>query len=67
MKSTREQALLDEVKALPSEQVAEVEDFVDFLHARTDAQQLIRAASSVAESAFKSIWDDPDDAVYDWL
>ena len=67
MNSTSEQALLEKLKALPPERVAEVEDFVDFLRARTGAQQLTRAATIAAEPTFKSIWDNPDDAVYDRL
>ena len=40
---------------------------MDFLRTRTNAQQLTRAAAKAPEPAFKSIWDDPDDAVYDRL
>lgn len=65
MNSTREQTLLDNLKVLPPERVAEVEDLVDLLRTRTHAQQLTRAAAKAAEPAFKSIWDNPDDAVYD--
>jgi hypothetical protein len=67
MNSASEQALLDKLKTLPPERVAEVEDFVDFLRTRTEAQQLTRAAFKVAEPAFKNIWDNPDDAAYDRL
>lgn len=65
MNSTREQVLLDNLKALPPERVAEVEDFVDFLRTRTDAQQLTCTSNAGVEPAFKNIWDNPDDAVYD--
>jgi hypothetical protein len=67
MNSRNEQALLDKLKQLPPERVAEVEDFVDFLRARGDAQQLIQAAAKAAEPAFKKVWDNPDDAAYDRL
>ena len=63
MNNPDEQALLDKLKQLPPERVAEVEDFVDFLRSRGDAQQLTRAA----EPAFKTVWDNPDDAAYDRL
>ena len=50
-----EQALLEKLKALPPERVAEVEDFVDFLRTRGDAQQITRAAARAAEPAFRKI------------
>ncbi len=67
MNSPNEQAILEKLKALPPERVAEVEDFVDFLRTRGDAQQLTRAAARAAEPAFKTVWDNPDDAAYDRL
>ncbi len=51
MNSPNEQAILEKLKALPPERVAEVEDFVDFLCTRGDAQQLTRAAARAAEPA----------------
>ncbi len=67
MNKMSEQALLDKLKALPPERIAEVEDFVDFLRTRHTAQQLTRVAARAAEPAFKSVWDNPDDAAYDRL
>ncbi len=67
MNNQNEQALLEKLKALPPERVAEVEDFVDFLRTRGDAQQLTRAAAKAAEPTFKKIWDNADDAAYDRL
>lgn len=67
MNNPSEQSILQKLKQLPPERVAEVEDFVDFLRARGDAQQLTRAAASAAEPAFRKVWDNPDDAAYDRL
>jgi len=67
MNNPNEQALLEKLKQLSPERVAEVEDFVDFLRTRGAAQQLTRAAARDAEPAFKKIWDNPDDAAYDRL
>lgn len=61
------QSLIEKLKSLPPEKIAEVEDFVDFLRTRDEAQQLTRAAARAAEPAFKTIWDNPDDAAYDRL
>ena len=67
MNNPNEQVILEKLKQLPPDRVAEVEDFVDFLRTRGDAQRLTRAATSAAEPAFKKIWDNPDDAAYDRL
>ncbi len=67
MNNANEEALLEKLKSLPPERVAEVEDFVDFLRTRDGAQQLTRAAAKAAEPAFKKVWDNPDDAAYDRL
>lgn len=67
MNNPNEQALLEKLKQLPPERVAEVEDFVDFLRTRGNAQQLTQAAARAAEPAFKKVWDNPDDAAYDRL
>ena len=67
MNSQNEQAILEKLRQLPPERVAEVEDFVDFLRARGAEQQLTRAAAKVAEPVFKKVWDNPDDAAYDQL
>ena len=67
MNSPNEQAILEKLKQLPPERVAEVEDFVDFLRARGAEQQLTRAAAKAAEPVFKKVWDNPDDAGYDQL
>ena len=62
-----EQELLAKIRTLPPERVAEVEDFVDFLHLRDEEQQLMRAASKLSEAAVAKVWDHPDDADYDRL
>lgn len=61
------ETLVEKLSALPDERVAEVEDFVDFLHQRAEDRSLTRAASRLAEDAFREIWDNPEDAVYDRL
>ena len=67
MSNPNERSILEKLKQLPPERVAEVEDFVDFLRARGDAQRLTCAAASAAEPAFKKVWDNPDDAACDRL
>jgi len=60
-------ALIEKLKRLPPERVAEVEDFVDFLQSRDEDRALERSATRVAEPAFAKVWDNDDDAAYDKL
>lgn len=61
------QALIEKLKHLPPERVAEVEDFVDFLRGRDEERALERAATRAAEPAFAKVWNNDDDAAYDRL
>ena len=61
------QALLEKLKALPPERVAEVEDFVDFLRTRDGERAAVRAATRAAEPAFAKVWNNDADAAYDSL
>ena len=63
----REQSLIEKIRMLPPERVAEVEDFVDFLRERDEDRLLVRAAARLSEGAFQKVWDNPDDAAYDRL
>ncbi|MBI3935467.1 MAG: DUF2281 domain-containing protein [Betaproteobacteria bacterium] len=66
--STRDpHTLIEKLKTLPPERVAEVEDFVDFLRTRHGERALTRAVTSAAEPAFAKVWDNEDDAAYDKL
>lgn len=60
-----EQVLIDKIKQLPPQRVAEVEDFVDFLRAREDGQRLSHAAAKSNEASFAHVWDNDEDAAYD--
>ncbi len=63
----QQQDLLEKIRTLPVEKLAEVEDFVDFLRQRDDDRRLTRAATKLSESAFLRVWDNDEDAVYDQL
>lgn len=60
-----EPALLEKLKQLPPQRLAEVEDFVDFLRSREDDRALTRAAARAAEPVFEQAWDNDEDAAYD--
>jgi hypothetical protein len=59
--------LTERIHSLSAEQIAEVEDFVEFVRLRTEQRQLSRAAAAVSASSFEAIWENPDDAAYDAL
>ena len=62
-----EEELLEKIRRLAPERVAEVEDFVDFLRQRDEERELTQVASRLSEPAFAKVWDHPDDADYDRL
>jgi len=62
-----ENTLIEKIKGLRPERIAEVEDFVDFLKARDEERGLTYAAGSLAEESIRKIWDNADDADYDRL
>ena len=57
--------LIEKIERLPPQRLAEVEDFVDFLRAREDAQPLTRDFAQGGEASFSAVWDNDEDAVYD--
>lgn len=63
----REQALIEKIRDLSSDKVAEVEDFIDFLRQRDADRLLVRTAAHLSESSLSKVWDNPDDAEYDRL
>lgn len=60
-------ALVDKIRALPPERIAEVEDFVDFIASRTGDRALARAATAASSASFAKIWENPEDDAYDAL
>lgn len=65
--SAPEQVLIEKIRQLPPQRLAELEDFVDFLRTREDEQRLTRAATRASETSFAAVWDNDEDAVYDRL
>jgi hypothetical protein len=63
--SATEKALIDKIRQLPPQRLAEVEDFVDFLRSREDGQRLTQAATKMAEASFAVVWNNDEDAAYD--
>jgi hypothetical protein len=65
--SATEQVLIEKIRQLPPQRLAEVEDFVDFLRTREDDQRLTQAAARVSEASFSAVWNNDEDAAYDRL
>jgi hypothetical protein len=62
-----EETLIQKIRSLPPERVAEVENFVDSLTVRDQDRHFTQAAARLSEEAFRAVWDNPDDAEYDRL
>ena len=61
------QALLDKLGELPSEKLAEVEDFIDFLRLRQEEGSFAALSTRLSAPVLQRIWDNPQDAAYDQL
>ena len=61
------QALVERIRALPPERIAEIEDFIAFVTAREQERAVTRAGSAVSAPAFATVWENPDDDAYDAL
>jgi hypothetical protein len=59
--------LAEKLDALSPEQIAAVEDFVEFLRARGQDRAFTQAAAAASVPAFESIWNNPEDDAYDAL
>ena len=59
--------LLEKIKSLPPDTLAQVVDFVDFLCQRAADRKLAHAATKLSEGGFREVWDNPDVADYDRL
>ncbi len=60
-------SLTEKIQSLSAEQIAEVEDFVEFIGLRGQERQLTEGSSAAIAPAFAVVWDNPEDAVYDAL
>jgi hypothetical protein len=60
-RAPRESALMRKIRSLPPEKVAEVHDS----SSQREDRQLIQAAVQLADRAFRRVWDNRADAVYD--
>jgi hypothetical protein len=59
--------LAQKIGTLSPEQIAEVEDFVDFLRERSQDRGLSGASAHLSTPSFAAIWNNPEDDAYDAL
>ena len=67
MQTSEEQILIEKLRTLSPEKIAEVEHFVDFLRQRNEDRVLTQAAMRLSEPAFDRTWNNAEDEVYDRL
>lgn len=60
-------ALIEKIRALPADRIAEIEDFTDFISLRERERALTRAAAEASAPTFVAIWSNRDDDAYDAL
>jgi hypothetical protein len=65
--SQRAAILAEKIRTLSPEQIAEVDDFVEFLRLRGEERTLTRTAATVSAPAFQAVWSNPEDDAYDAL
>ena len=58
-------SLAEKLQTLSPEQIATVDEFVDFLRVRGRDRALTQAAATASAPAFEAIWNNPEDEVYD--
>ena len=59
--------LAEKLQTLSPEQVATVEEFVEFLRVRGQDRALTQAVAALSAPAFEAVWQNPEDGVYDAL
>ena len=57
--------LAEKIQSLNPEQIAEVEDFVDFLRLRLRERTLVCSSNELTAPAFAAIWNNPEEDGYD--
>ena len=60
-------SLSEKIQTLSTDQIAEVEDFVEFLRVRERDRELTRSAAAISVPAFGTVWNNPEDDAYDAL
>jgi hypothetical protein len=65
--SSNASALTQKIQSLSPDQIAAVEDFVEFVRQRGQERSLTTSAAAASAPSFEAIWNNPEDAAYDAL
>lgn len=65
--SDQEKIIIQKIRTLSPDKVAEVVDFVDFISQKDRDSRLLKAGSKLAEEVFEKVWDNTEDEAYDRL
>ncbi len=65
--SDQEKIILQKIRTLSPDKVAEVVDFVDFISQKDRDSRLLKAGNKLAEEVFEKVWNNTEDEVYDRL
>ena len=65
--SDQEKIIIQKIRTLSPDKVAKVLDFVDFISQMNRDSRLLKAGNKLAEDAFKKVWNNTEDEVYDRL
>ncbi len=65
--SDQEKIIIQKIRTLSPDKVAEVVDFVDFISQKDRDSRLLKAGSKLAEEVFEKVWNNTEDEVYDRL
>lgn len=63
----QEKFIIQKLRALSPDKVAEVADFVDFISQKDRHRRLLKSGNKLAEDAFEKVWDNSEDDIYDRL
>ena len=65
MRSATEKVLIEKIRQLPPQRLADVENFVDFLRTREEEYRFSHAATKASEASIAAVWNNDEDAAYD--
>ena len=62
-----EKIIIQKIRGLSPDKIAEVINFIDFLSERYKENQIIKASNKLSEKTFQEAWENSEDDDYDNL